>query len=105
MTSPTESLLPALKGKTTCLHCGAHADVFPLDTCPHPGFGTWQITRDGEGFGGGDEVQALRPFEVAAAADPDHDWRLSIMGPLWEGEYQRHGEGQWVLVSQGEGFA
>ncbi len=34
-----------------------------------------------------------------------HDWRISFETPLWDGEYQRHGPGQWVLVRKGPGFA
>lgn len=100
-------LLTPIKGKTTCLHCGAHADVYPLFNCPHPGFGDWSVTRDGEHVGGDihDTTTLLLTFERLAAEDPDHDWRLSINGPLWEGVYQRHGERQWVLVKQGDGFA
>jgi hypothetical protein len=99
--------LRPIKGKTTCLHCGAPADVFPLGSNPHPGFGSWDVTRDGEYVGGDihDSSTPLQQFEGMAAKDPDHDWRLSVQGPLWEGVYQRHGEGQWVLVEQGDGFA
>jgi hypothetical protein len=40
-----------------------------------------------------------------AAADPDHDWRIYFYAPLYEAEYQRQGDGCWVLIKKGEGFA
>jgi hypothetical protein len=40
-----------------------------------------------------------------AAADPDHDWRLFVNGPLSDYTYQRQGEATWALVAQGQGFA
>jgi hypothetical protein len=43
--------------------------------------------------------------ENLAAADPDHDWRIQIEGPLSGRTYQRQGEGNWVLVEQNVGFA
>lgn len=42
--------------------------------------------------------------EKLAAADPDHDWRVVMFGPLHGEEYQRHGPDQWVLVVKNEGF-
>jgi len=43
--------------------------------------------------------------EERAAKDPDHDWRISFVAPLYEACYQRQGDKHWVLVSKGEGFA
>lgn len=43
--------------------------------------------------------------EKLAAADPDHDWRIVLFGPLHGEVYQRHGPGQWLLVEKNEGFA
>lgn len=43
--------------------------------------------------------------EELAAADPDHDWRIMIYGPLSGRTYQRHAPGSWVMVEQNEGFA
>lgn len=105
--------LPPIEGKTTCLHCGKHADVFPLPGLTHPGFGGVHVSRDGETlYPWGEDVQpdeeesrTMQDYENVAAGDPDHDWRVRIDGPMWDGTYQRHGEGQWVLVEQGQGFA
>lgn len=43
--------------------------------------------------------------EDAAAKDPDHDWRVHLVAPLYEAVYQRHGAGHWPLVEKGLGFA
>ena len=59
----------------------------------------WQENARTEEYMTGAEAEAL------AAADPDHDWRISLMGPLREREYQRHEDGAWVLVKTGDGFA
>ena len=43
--------------------------------------------------------------EELAAADPDHDWRIVLYGPLSGRTYQRHATGEWVLIEQSMGFA
>lgn len=43
--------------------------------------------------------------ERAAVADPDHDWRIVLYGPLHGEVYQRHGLSEWMLVEKNEGFA
>jgi len=47
----------------------------------------------------------LATFEAQALDDPDHDWRVVFYGSLHEEEYQRQGEGSWVLIRSGMGFA
>ncbi len=42
--------------------------------------------------------------EALAAADPDHDWRIQLEGPLRGATYQRHGAGEWVLIESNRGF-
>lgn len=51
------------------------------------------------------EVWEVARVEALAALDPDHDWRIHLHGPLHGEEYQRHGEGMWVLVAKDNGFA
>ena len=77
------------------------------------GFGDAGYTKDGkhvwsEGSAGGEEGEegpTVGDVEAHAAADPNHDWRIYFYGPLYEAEYQRQGDGVWVLVSKGMGFA
>lgn len=47
----------------------------------------------------------MKDAEAAALADPDHDWRIVLFGPLHGEVYQRHGPGEWMLVEKNEGFA
>lgn len=70
--------------------------------------------RKGEPFGfwaGGwerwtlDELVTLSDIEDAVAEDPEHDWRLTVEGPLGGVVYQRQGCAQWVAVKRLVGFA
>lgn len=89
-----------------CLNCGSKPITLPLSKQLSVGFGQVRVSRDGETVWSGDDSSVwLRRFEKRAAADPDHDWRVYFLAPLWEGEWQRQGEGQWVAVSRGIGFA
>ena len=82
------------------------------------GFGDCTVTRDGKAIYSENDVthEAERQgkdlvlwegkdAENAAAKDPDHDWRVHFFAPLYEAEYQRQGNGHWVLISKGQGFA
>lgn len=51
------------------------------------------------------EYWAFADAESAAAADPDHDWRVTLFGPLHGEVYQRHSPGVWNLIEKNEGFA
>lgn len=108
------TLLPPLEHPAGCgcLNCPPKPIELPLDAQPHPGFGSLDLYCDGVTPLGWDEFCDIRredislaEIEEAAAADPDHDWRLWINAPLGDWTYQRHGEGKWVLVAKGQGFA
>lgn len=113
---------PAIEsGGPACLCCGTPTDLFPMDGVIAVGFGAANVTCDGKSVydepmvyydekGEPIEDESLKYWtgadaEKAAAADPDHDWRISKFAPLYEAEYQRHDRGQWVLIRRGEGFA
>lgn len=51
------------------------------------------------------EYWEVSDAEKAAAADPEHDWRIVLFGPLHGEVYQRHGPEEWNLVEKNEGFA
>lgn len=51
------------------------------------------------------EYWDFEEVEKLAAADPDHDWRIVLYGPLHGEVYQRHDAGVWNLVEKNEGFA
>lgn len=105
--------LPAIPGRQQpCLHAGVAENLFPADGAIAVGFGVATLTKDGECVyeepreGGAEESYMTgAQAEALAAADPDHDWRIYLMAPMSEREYQRHDAGRWVLVKQGEGFA
>lgn len=52
-----------------------------------------------------DDYWTVADAERLAVADPDHDWRIVLDGPIDGETYQRQGEGRWVLVESNDGFA
>ena len=104
--------LPAIEGKHGgCLNCGPRPSYFPADGIIAVGFGYAGLTRDGHEVWGETEATEEADYmtgakaEEMAAADPDHDWRIVLEGPLSGRTYQRHGAEQWALVEQNMGFA
>ena len=106
--------LPAVTNpgyRSGCLNCGPQPVGLPLEADLCVGFGSCTVTKDGQGIydegmlRNGEDAPTLQKFEDMAKADPDHDWRVQFFQPLSETEYQRHGDGAWVLVKRGEGFA
>ena len=111
--------LPAIKGSTSCLVCGCGAhETFGMNDIVAVGFGSAFVTKDGQPvFDENDEMHAAKregreamlwegkDCEAAAEKDPDRDWRIHKVAPLYEAEYQRQGPKHWVLVSKGLGFA
>jgi len=84
------------------------------------GFGCAQAYRDGDCVADGEcgfivvdgkpvrcEPWSLRfqDIEAMAVADPNHDWRIELNGPLHGETYQRQGVGVWVCIETNEGFA
>ena len=102
--------LPALEHAphSGCLNCGPKPLRVPLRYNPHPGFGCVTLSRDGEVVWScyrAEDSRTFITFERRAAADPEHDWRVFIDGPLSDVTYQRHGPKEWVAVERGMGFA
>lgn len=103
--------LPAVEGSIACFTCGAGArsDLEPGRMIA-VGFGAAGYSKDGldiytEGSADDDEPPTVAQVEAMALTDPDHDWRIYFEAPLYSAEYQRQGEGIWVLIRKGEGFA
>ena len=73
------------------------------------GFGSAGYMKDGDCLweeGCDDETfPTAADVEAIAEKEPDHDWRIFFHAPLYDAEYQRHGPGEWVLISKGPGFA
>lgn len=105
-----EKLPPIETPSMACLACGAPHTVFPTDARIAIGFGSATLEKDGavmfsEDGREWDDCMSGEQAEEMAAADPDHDWRISLYGPLSGRVYQRHDAGEWVLVEQSRGFA
>lgn len=110
---------PCTKPHIGCLVCGGgemikQADgtfIASLDTVIYGGFGGWTIYRDAKVYyfpptnKADDDCPRLAEFEAMAEADPDHDWQAVLNLPMRDAVYQRQGEGKWVLIGTGEGFA
>jgi hypothetical protein len=105
--------LPAIPGRCACLTCGCGShDTLALDSVLAVGFGSCNVMKDHECVYDENQVEGdeskfwtCQNAEDAAKADPDHDWRICFYAPLYDAEYQRQGDGHWVLVKSGEGFA
>lgn len=93
-----------------CLNCGPRPSFFPMTGVIAVGFGSATLSKDGqviyeEGDREFEDCMTGEQAEALAAADPDHDWRIELYGPLSGRSYQRHGAGEWALIEQNEGFA
>ena len=103
--------LPAIEGSIACLTCGCGTKTdLHMDSHICVGFGSAGYSKDGETLWQEqaeeyDETPKVQSVEDMAKKDPDHDWRIFFYAPLYEFEYQRQGDGIWVLVRKGMGFA
>ncbi len=92
-----------------CLNCPPVERVAPLNMLVAVGFGYAAVLRGSrEVFREGPddtEYHTLVEFEEMAKADPEHSWRVILDAPLCYREYQRQGDGNWVLIKSGMGFA
>jgi hypothetical protein len=107
---PFEKLPPIQGGYGPCNCCGMIHDSLPMSNRICVGFGSATVCKGDECvFDAGNldyfDCWTVQDAEDAAKADPDHDWRIHLYGPLKELHYQRHGDGHWVLYERGEGFA
>jgi hypothetical protein len=104
--------LQALPGKSNpCLNCPPIRATRHMESVIAVGFGSACVTCDNRAVytepreSEDAEYWTTQDAEDAAMADPGHDWRIVMFGPLHGEEYQRHGPGEWVLVESNEGFA
>lgn len=93
------------------MHCPGNHDLLAMDTVLYNGFGGYKVVKNGELYYVGDYdkdweyYQTLEKIEQAARKEPEKDWRVILDLPLRSGEWQRHGENEWVLIKSGLGFA
>lgn len=106
--------IPPFPGKVArhCLSCPPKPTVFPLDKVIAVGFGGAEVTCDGKLVLDGEDAYHHLDSELTgtdaealAAADPHHDWRIVLRGPMGGQVYQRHAPGEWVYVVRLPGFA
>lgn len=106
-----------------CLCGGNSPDQFAMDSTIAIGFGYAQVTKDGNIVYDealvepkhleekGPDTTEWPPYwtgqdaEDAAAADPDHEWRILVHGPLSGGEWRRSASSVWTLVKDLGGLA
>jgi hypothetical protein len=109
----TWTKLPPLDSKANpCGCCPRIPTQASLEKIIAVGFGTANVTRDNEMVLDGERMShdgetwaTFADAEALALADPDHDWRVTLDGPLHGETYQRQGDGVWLLVETNEGFA
>jgi hypothetical protein len=88
-----------------------HTDeVLALDSQVAVGVGYAALTRDGEPVYEADcfaieEAWSVGDAERLAAADPDRDWRIHLVGLRDERHYRRRGDGRWLLYKRGYGLS
>ena len=70
------------------------------------GFGVVEATKDGELIIEDiyNEDHTLADVEKMALEDPDHDWRVLFLAPLYNSTFQRQGPGLWIRVIKGRGI-
>lgn len=94
----------------TCRCCGVRQTQLCMESRIAVGFGVATLTKDGEVIWQeqGEEWEdcmTVADAEALASADPNHDWRIELYGPLRGSVHQRQGDRQWMLVSVNDGFA
>jgi hypothetical protein len=74
------------------------------------GIGYAAVTRDGVPLyeaecGELEHAMSVRDAETLAAAEPEHDWRIHLVGPLDDRHYRRGADGRWMIYSRGYGLS
>lgn len=74
------------------------------------GVGYAAVTRDGvpmyeAQYGELEHAMSVREAERMAAAEPEHDWRIHLVGPLDERHYRRSADGRWTIYRRGYGLS
>lgn len=97
------------KPNSGCLNCGMMEQLLPMDAVIAVGFGSATLARNNRCIwferADDEKYMTVAEAEELAKLSPDADWRIEYFGPLSEKEYQRQGEGKWVLIRTGMGFA
>lgn len=103
-------LTPIKSKHVGCLCCPGNNQVLSYDTHLYNGFGGYTVFKNGniyyqarskdEFYG----AKTLLQIEQEVCHDHDSDYRIELFLPLRGGEWQRHLDGNWYLISENEGF-
>lgn len=104
------------KAHDGCRFCGIPPTQAPMDKIIAVGFGAAFVSRDGEQVLDGERRMesamegeggylTFADAERLAVAEPDHDWRVTLHGPLHGETYQRQGPEVWLCIERNDGFA
>lgn len=94
-----------------CLCCGPIKGHLCKEHRIAVGFGSAALLKDGQVVWSErhemeySECMSVEEAEILAVADPDHDWRIALHGPLQGRVYQRQGTMKWMLIATDNGFA
>ena len=104
-------LQPIKSKHSGCLCCPNNNQVLSYETRLYQGFGGYTVTKNGniyyeakqsdEFYG----AKTLLDIEKEVSNDHGSDYRVILFLPLRGGEWQRHLDGNWYLISENEGFA
>ena len=102
-------LKPIEGGHGGCLNCSFQPERLRMSDTISVGFGDATLMKGRKTIYyeslSDPHTMTVRQAEKLAAADPEHDWRIHLIGPLNERHYQRQGKNLWVLYKKGMGFA
>ncbi len=105
-------MLPPMEGRNNpCLNCPPIESTLEMERVIAVGFGAAYVIKGDQTVyyekpdAQYEECWTVAMAEATATADPDHDWRIVMDGPMHGETYQRQGEGRWVLVATNDGFA
>lgn len=84
--------------------------ILAPDSLVTVGVGYAAVTRDGEPMyeaecGDLEHAISVRDAETMAAAEPEHDWCIHLVGPLDERHYRRGTDGRWMIYRRGYGLS
>lgn len=91
-----------------CLCCPTVERIAPANMVVAVGFGIAQVVCDNLVVYDERDSEVdwtVEDAEKAALQKPNSDWRIIMEAPLRGREYQRRGEGVWVLIRSNKGFA
>lgn len=97
---------PVVPKSLGCLNCPPKTKTLSLQSLLAVGFGCVDVRVGKVSVWSGDEPQyTMRRVENLARKYSGLDWTVRFSAPLGDHTYQRQGEGAWILIREGQGFA